>query len=313
MLVATILSGLLLAGPGLSGCSAKPARKKGKSKAAAARAREEKPLVETPPESTATPESANSPAAPAADAPAPDSPDAAPATDAEAETAGEGHAPPDAPAGAGATSDTRPLGEGVVPPAARDPKRPVSPLIDPDTAILLDGGRVEVSSPKGWARAPRSHNYLVRYQPGPRKSIPSIVVTAEPAPEGLEAVTRKNQDVLVGAITTKLAADFPAGGTVKVIKKPAATVLGPHFGVAWAVPGSAKIDGLTETIDRFAWAIVLGGRLYVVEVRGPRAKLDEDAKDRAKAVAATLFRPADAPEGNHESTPAASPAGPEPD
>jgi hypothetical protein len=94
---------------------------------------------------------------------------------------------------------------------------------------------------------------------------------------------------------------------VKVIKRPAAARLGPQAGVAWAVPGMAKVDGLSEPIERFAWAVVLGGRLYVVEARAPKGKLDDAAKDRAKAVASTLFRPVDAPQGNPEdSAPATS-------
>ena len=319
----TVLLGLLLIAPVLPGCSTKPARKKGRSKAAAARAREEKPLVDEAPEPV-VPQATDADHAPA-DAPAspppgaePASPEGAPEDSAAAEgrpapDAAPATPAPDAALAEAVQADGEPapaaptLGDEPAKPSGKSGKRPTSPLIDPDTAIALDGGRVEVSSPLGWTRSPRSQSYLVRYQPTPRKSIPSIVVTAEPAPTGLETVTRKNQADLVSAITSKLAVDFPAGGTVKVIKKPAAVAIGPHAGVAWAVPGSAKIDGLTETIDRFAWGVVLGGRLYVVEARGPRGKLDDAAKDRAKAVAATLLRPADAPAGNPEAPPAAAP------
>lgn len=311
--VVAAVAGLLVGATILPGCSSKPVRKKGKSKASVARAREEKPLLEeatvaeTPSEGTPgdaperrpdTPEE-DIPAAPPSGDAAPSEPEAGtngpPGTDTPPEDAASAEsAPADASPAPGSLDD----GLGTSPP--RDADRPVSPLIDPDTAIVLDGGRIEVSSPKGWTRAPRSQNYLVRYQPTARKSIPSIVVTVEPAPAGLETVTKKNQADLVAAISARLAVDFPAGGGVKVIKKPAAAALGRHPGVAWAVPGSAKIDGLTETIDRFSWGVVLGGRLYVVEARGPRAKLDDEAKARAKAVASTLFRPADAPEGHPE-------------
>lgn len=189
--------------------------------------------------------------------------------------------------------------------------RPTSKLIDSDTALLLDGGRVEVSSPLGWTRSPRSQNYLVRYQPGPRKSYPSIVVTVEPAPEGLVEITAANQPDLVAAIGSKLAATFPAGGAVKLIKKPAAATFGPHRGVAWAMPGTAKVGGLSEPIERFASGVVLGGRLYTVEVRAPKGKVDDDAKAAAKAVAATLFRPAGAPAGDPEGpVPGTDPAQP---
>ncbi len=194
------------------------------------------------------------------------------------------------------------------------PARPTSKLIDADTALLLDGGRVEISSPLGWTRSPRSQNYLVRYQPGPRKSYPSIVVTAEPVPEGLGEITAANQTDLVAAIGTKLAETFPADGPVKLIKKPAAATFGSHAGVAWAMPGTAKVGGLSEPIERFAYGVVLGGRLYTVEARAPKGKVDDDAKAAARAVAATLFRPEGAPAGqpaeaasNASDEPAAAP------
>lgn len=322
--IVAVAAGLLVAATMLPGCSSKPARKKGKSKAAAARAREEKPLLEeaavaeTPSEGTPVAAPERPPDAPEGDRRDAPSTDAAPPSEPEAGAnapPGADTPPEDAASAEPAPADASPpagsLDDGLGANLPRDADRPVSPLVDPETAIVLDGGRIEVSSPKGWTRAPRSQNYLVRYQPTARKSIPSIVVTVEPAPAGVETVTKKNQADLVAAITARLAVDFPAGGGVKVIKKPAAAALGPHAGVAWAVPGSAKIDGLTETIDRFAWGVVLGGRLYVVEARGPRAKLDDEAKARAKAVASTLFRPADAPSGNPETVlPSGPPAVP---
>lgn len=193
--------------------------------------------------------------------------------------------------------------------ASGGPARPTSKLIDADTALRLDGGRVEVCSPLGWTRSPRSQNYLVRYQPGPRKSYPSIVVTAEPAPDGLGEITAANQSELVTAIGTKLVETFPADGAVKLIKKPAAATFGSHKGVAWAMPGTAKVGGLSEPVDRFAYGVVLGGRLYTVEARAPKGKVDDDAKAAAKAVAATLFRPEGVPAGQPEgAVPAADPA-----
>jgi len=287
-----------------TGCSPKPARKKGRSKAAAAREREERPLVE----GAAEGESTMTPAAAAAPAPAAEPAQRATPADATgpretpvAEASPAEPLPADTPPSA---SPSAPEGQA----SAGNGPRPTSPLVDPDTAIPLDGGRVEVCSPVGWTRSPRSANYLVRYQPGPRKSFPSIVVTAEPAPAGLENVSASNQAALVSAITTKLAETFPAAGAVKLIKKPAAATLGSHSGVAWAIPGTAKVGGLSEPVDRFAWGVVLGGRLYTVEARAPKGKVDDDAKAAAKAVAATLFRPAGAPTGQPE---AAAPAAPD--
>lgn len=193
--------------------------------------------------------------------------------------------------------------DALAAPGTGTANRPTSNLVDPDTALVLDGGRVEVCSPLGWTRSPRSQNYLVRYQPGPRKSFPSIVVTAEPAPAGLNTIDAANQAELVAAIGTKLAETFPADGALKLIKKPTAATFGPHAGVGWAMPGTAKVGGLSEPIERFAYGVVLGGRLYTVEARAPKGKVDDDAKAAAKAVAATLFRPAEAPVGPPEGSP----------
>jgi hypothetical protein len=68
------------------------------------------------------------------------------------------------------------------------------------------------------------------------------------------------------------------------------------------------VGGLSEPIERFAYGVVLGGRLYTVETRAPKGKLDDDAKAAAKAVAATLFRPDGAPVGQPE---VAAPAAPD--
>ena len=220
--------------------------------------------------------------------------------------------PPEAPAPAPSDDATTAASLDALSAAGAEiANRPTSKLIDADTALRLDGGRVEVCSPLGWTRSPRSQNYLVRYQPGPKKSYPSIVVTAEPAPEGLGEITAANQSDLVAAIGTTLIETFPAGGPVKLIKKPAAATFGSHKGVAWAMPGTAKVGGLSEPVDRFAYGVVLGGRLYTVEARAPKGKVDDDAKAAAKAVAATLYRPEGAPAGQPEASPnvgAAAPA-----
>jgi len=79
------------------------------------------------------------------------------------------------------------------------------------------------------------------------------------------------------------------------------------------MPGTAKVGGLSEPVDRFAYGVVLGGRRFTIEAKAPKGKVDDDAKAAAKAVAATLFRPAEAPAGNPEgAAPAADPAQPAP-
>jgi hypothetical protein len=321
-MVATMLAPV---GVTITGCSSKPAVKKraktakrpetGLAELAGTEGSHTEGSQALPAAGTETEEGAADPAVesapkPAAAAPAPPADVAAePAPAVEPAAAAEPM--PEAPAPA-TSDDAAPAAslDALSAAGAGSANRPTSKLVDADTALLLDGGRVEISSPLGWTRSPRSQSYLVRYQPGPRKSYPSIVVTAEPAPDGLGEITAANHSELVAAIGTKLVETFPADGALKLIKKPAAATFGSHKGVTWAMPGTAKVSGLSEPVDRFAYGVVLGGRLYTVEARAPKGKVDDDAKAAAKAVAATLFRPEGAPAGQPEG--AATPAGGEP-
>lgn len=331
LMVATMLAPV---GVTITGCSSKPtAKKRGKTakrpetglaelagtegshtEGSHTEGSQAPPTAGTEPEEGAAESATESAAKPAATDPAPAPPGAdvaaEPAPALEPAAAAE-PMPPEAPSPAPSDDATTAASLDALSAAgAESANRPTSKLIDADTALRLDGGRVEVCSPLGWTRSPRSQSYLVRYQPGPRKSYPSIVVTAEPAPEGLGEITAANQSELITAIGTKLVETFPAGGPVKLIKKPAAATFGSHKGVSWAMPGTAKVSGLSEPVDRFAYGVVLGGRLYTVEARAPKGKVDDDAKAAAKAVAATLYRPEGAPAGQPEGS--ATPADGEP-
>ena len=331
LMVATMLAPV---GVTITGCSSKPtAKKRGKTakrpetglaelagtegsqaEGSHTEGSQAPPAAGTEPEEGAAESATESAAKPAAADPAP-APQGADVATAPAPALGPAAAaepmPPEAPSPAPSDDATTAASLDALSAAgAESASRPTSKLIDADTALQLDGGRVEVCSPLGWTRSPRSQNYLVRYQPGPRKSYPSIVVTAEPAPDGLGEITAANHSELVAAIGTKLVETFPADGALKLIKKPAAATFGSHKGVTWAMPGTAKVSGLSEPVDRFAYGVVLGGRLYAVEARAPKGKVDDDAKAAAKAVAATLFRPEGAPAGQPEG--AATPAGGEP-
>lgn len=166
--------------------------------------------------------------------------------------------------------------------------------IDFDTAVLLDNGRVEVCSPTDWTRGPQSKGYLVKYIPGRKKTYPSIVVMATDAPEGMAEVEggeQGNHTEFVAAIAAGLAGTYTQNGKSTLIKKPAAVTLGPHCGVTWAAPATINVDGMRESIDRTSYAVVFGGRMYTVEVRAPKGKLDAVGRSAAKAVAAGLSPP----------------------
>ncbi|MEI8227547.1 MAG: hypothetical protein WCH77_04720 [Planctomycetota bacterium] len=162
------------------------------------------------------------------------------------------------------------------------------PAIDPSTAFAVDEDRIAVSSPTGWTRLPRSKDCLVKYQPGPKKSYPKILVTAAAAPEGFVQVTPENHQDFAAGIAAGVQ---EALGKSKPLKKPVAIPIGPHLGVAWGIPGSVKVDGIQEPIDRWSYAVVIGGRMYTVEARAPKGKVDDAAKSFAKAMAAALAPP----------------------
>ena len=164
--------------------------------------------------------------------------------------------------------------------------------VDFDTAIAVDDGKVEACSPMGWTRGPQSKSYLVKYVPSRKKTYPSIVVMAADAPEGIAEVDAGSQKDFVAAIAASLAGTFSKNGKSTLLQKPAASRLGPHFGATWAAPATINIDGMKETIDRTSYAVVIGGRMYTVEVRAPKGKLDSEGRAAARAVAAALAPPA---------------------
>lgn len=181
-----------------------------------------------------------------------------------------------------------------------------APAIDPASVINIDGGKVSVGSPTGWSRSPRSESYLVRYQPGPKKSYPSIVVTGEDIDAAYQTITADNHEDFKDALADELAATYTQNGKNTLLKKPAMVTVGSHKAVTWEAPGTAKFEGLKEPIIRNCIAIVVGGRLYRIETRAPKGKVDDktwsSARAAARAVAAAIGpaqkeAPADAPAG----------------
>lgn len=173
-------------------------------------------------------------------------------------------------------------------PAAEAVADDVPEGVDPDTAITVDQGRLTVMSPAGWIRAAQSKDYLVKYVPSRQKTFPSIVVTAADAPDGMTAVDAGNQRDFVKAIAESLAGTYTKNGKSTLLKKPAAAKFGPHFGATWVAPATIKVSGVSESIDRASYAVVIGGRMVTVEVRAPKDKLDAAGRAAARAVAAAL-------------------------
>lgn len=183
------------------------------------------------------------------------------------------------------------------------------PAINAESAVTVDGGRLAISSPAGWARGPRSKEYLVRYTPAAQKTYPSITVTSADPPAGFTEVTPATHADFVQAIAAGLAETFTADGKSTLVKQPAAVTIGSHLGVAYAAPGKAKVGSIEEPVDRSFLALVVNGRLVTVEARAAKGKLDDKGRLTAKAVAAAISapkpaEPAPALEPKAESTPA---------
>ncbi|MFM7137733.1 MAG: hypothetical protein ACKO1M_11785 [Planctomycetota bacterium] len=159
--------------------------------------------------------------------------------------------------------------------------------LDPASRLDLDNGRVSVFSPQGWRRAPRSYDYLVRYQSTPQLPYPAVVVLAADPPQGFAEVTGENHAAFVEAFSAQLAEREGKG----IVRKPARAKVGPHHAVSWAAGGEASIDGTTKKIERDCTAVVVESRLYTVEAWAPRGKLVDAGRAAARAVAAALAVP----------------------
>jgi hypothetical protein len=179
----------------------------------------------------------------------------------------------------------------TAPPAAGKPAAAAAVAIDPGSRLDLDSGRVSVFSPQGWRRAPRSYDYLVRYQSTPQLPYPAVVVIAADPPEGFAELTGDNHAAFVEAIAAQLA----ERENESILRKPARAQVGPHHAVSWAASGESNLDGTTNKIERDCTAVVIAGRLYTVEAWALRGKLAEAGRVAAKAVAAALTVPALAP------------------
>lgn len=200
---------------------------------------------------------------------------------------------------AGCSGGSKPAASAPSARASGSQQAPLPP-IDEGSALNVDGGRVAVRSPVGWMRSPRSKNYLVRYQPGTKETYPAIVVTGDAAPEEVAGVDGADQSKLIAAV---------AASGERFTRRPAAIRLGPHRGVSWSSPAMAKVDGLSEPIDRESFAVVIQGRLYTVEARAPKGKLDDKGRAAAMAVASALSPPVAEPT-EPPATPAAPPETP---
>ncbi|MFM7107626.1 MAG: hypothetical protein ACKOZU_03350 [Planctomycetaceae bacterium] len=196
-------------------------------------------------------------------------------------------------------------------PSKAKAERPIVPAeVDAESAVRVDDGRITVAPPLGWRREPRSKDYLARYLPGSGKTYPSVTVLGGDPPAGVAAVDEANHAEFVAAMTESLAGQFTsADGKSTLLRKAAAAEVGPHRAVVWAAPGTAKVDGLSQPIERSCTAVVVAGRMYTIEARAPKGKLDDAGRAAGRGVAAGIAAAEEesepAPAGEPEAPPAA--------
>lgn len=190
--------------------------------------------------------------------------------------------------------------------------KPIVPAeVDTDAAIGVDEGRITVAPPMGWKREPKSKDYLARYVPGGGRTYPSVTVLGGDPPAGITAVDSEGHAAFVAAVAESLAGQFtgPDGKSI-LLRKPVAVELGPHKAVVWTAPGTAKVDGLSQTIERSCAAVVVAGRMYTVEARAPKGKLDDAGRAAGRGVAAGIAPVEEAAPAPAEPAPADDPAAP---
>lgn len=189
------------------------------------------------------------------------------------------------------------------------PSVDVGPGVDKHTGLDIDEKRVRAFSPMEWRRAPKSPNYLVRYQSKAQLAYPTVIVIADDPPEGFSEVTKANHEKFAEVLAAKVAAPGAGDGKATKSKKPIVAMVGAHYGVTWSASGEAKLDNIPKEIERDCTAVVVGGRMYTVEAWAPVGKLDKKAKAAGHAVAAALAVPSSEPvDSSFPTPPVAAPA-----
>lgn len=131
-----------------------------------------------------------------------------------------------------------------------------------DPIPRLDGGRIDVSPPKGWEVPARSNKFVIRFQKEPGSTYPAILVTAKDYGD-FPDVSAEN--------VAKLAARIASENSVPEAKP---VEIGRFVGVAYRKRGIEK-DSISEVLDRLILETVVAGRKYSIELRTREGSLRE--------------------------------------
>jgi hypothetical protein len=141
----------------------------------------------------------------------------------------------------------------------------------------LDEGRVEFAAPLDWRTLPRDRKYVARFVKGKEdNSLPRITVSAMPAPEGVEDVTKENASDFAAAMQEQSKA--VAGRKMLEPERP--IVLGDY---AWS-RHVRQLRGRAGDAAVQSLATARGGRLYVIELTVESAS--DANEDFAQAILA---------------------------
>ncbi len=144
---------------------------------------------------------------------------------------------------------------------------------------VQDGGRVEISAPKGWDWFPRDAAYVTRFFRTSQGALPRILVTVEDAPSELPAdITAGNVEQLREYIAGELVVK-----DVKPLEAPKAVEVNNVAVVRYVRGGKLK----NASVERQMLNVLRGGRLYTIELQSFPAET-ETYRDAAYAVAGSM-------------------------
>lgn len=147
----------------------------------------------------------------------------------------------------------------------------------------LDGGRIELPTPDGWAFASQGKGLLTRFHLKGRTGIPQIVVKAEDSPSGIATVTAANVSEYADQVQADLDAQV-AQKRATVLEPARPLMLGNN---AWArYVLSAKLPGRSQaTLERQVLRTTQAGRTYTIDLQVDNTDLAKH-RDHAYAIAA---------------------------
>lgn len=148
----------------------------------------------------------------------------------------------------------------------------------------LDGGRIELPTPEGWAFAAQGKGLLTRFHLKGRTGIPQILVKAEDSAGGIATVTAANVAEYAGQVQAELDA-LVAQKKTTVIEPVRPLILGNQ---AWArYVLSAKLPNKVKaTIERQVLRTTQAGRTYTIDLQVNNTELGKH-RDHAYAIGAS--------------------------